>query len=76
MEYFFASLLEAIKNPLFWISLLSAISALALYLINRKTFGFIYAKPILEIIEISVAKEKPNGIGGLEERPFILRYQK
>jgi len=49
---------ELFKDPLFWIALLSALSALGLYLINRRRFSLFYKKPKVKIMEISVKPKK------------------
>jgi hypothetical protein len=58
-------------NVFFWLTAFSVLVSLALYGLNKKTFKLIYAQVFLEIIEISVAKEEPDGMGGFKERPFI-----
>jgi len=58
---------NTIENPFFWIALLSALSSLGLYLINRRTFSFIYKKPVIDITMIST-EEKKNGQGGYRKR--------
>ena len=50
----------SISNPFLWISLLSALSALSLYIINRRIFGLLYGKPKIEIIQISTKKPEIN----------------
>jgi len=50
----------SISNPFLWISLLSALSALSLYLIARRKFGLLYRKPKIEIIQISTKKPERN----------------
>jgi hypothetical protein len=56
--------MEFVKNPLFWISLISALSALGLFLINRKMLNVYYSKPKIEIISIVVAPTEKDGSGG------------
>ncbi len=50
----------SISNPFLWITLLSTLCALGLYIIARRKFGLLYRKPKIEIIQISTKKPERN----------------
>lgn len=53
----------SISNPFLWITLLSTLCALGLYLIARRKFGLLYRKPKIEILRISTKKPEKNKWG-------------
>lgn len=59
------------ENPFFWTTIIATLINLGLYLINRRTFKLLYAKPKILIDEISIFPLQQDGIGGTEKNCYL-----
>jgi len=60
-----------LKDPLFWITVISSLSAFGLFVINKKMLDVYYAKPVIEIVKMSPGPTEKDSSGGSKNRPLI-----